>query len=110
MSSIRTFLEEHKKEIIILDFNHVFGVKKRDNVTLCAEIGDYFSGLMVSKKICRDNGLKPYEMTLQQFWDIKGHVLVLYKNAKYCRKYDYIWSRGDIEILWPYTANKKIGY
>lgn len=106
LSGIRTFLEENPKEIVILDFNHVYEMQKNDHMVLCVEMNDIFKGMMVSKQKCEEKGLNPYRMTLQELWDIDGRVLILYKNARYCRQLDTIWSRDDIDILWPYTTDE----
>ena len=44
-------------------------------------------------------------MTLSEFWEINGRVLILYGNSKSCRSHEHIWPRHEVDILWPYTPN-----
>lgn len=108
LKDFRKFLDEHQKEVVILDFNHIYQMSKQDHVSLCTEIENIFTGIMLNTRKCQENGIMPSKMTLSKLWELSGRVLVLYGNSRVCTKNEHIWPRHEIDILWPYTPQKDL--
>lgn len=108
LKDIRKFLDENKKEVVLLDFNHIYNMDKNDHISLCTEMESTFNGMMLNRKKCLDNDMLLSKMTLSELWELNGRVVVLYGNVKKCPNHEYIWSRNEIDILWPYTPNKEL--
>ncbi|XP_063439558.1 PI-PLC X domain-containing protein 3-like [Mytilus trossulus] len=108
LKDIRKFLDENKKEVVLLDFNHLYNMDKHDHISLCTEMESTFSGMMLNRKKCLDSDMLLSKMTLSNLWELNGRVVVMYGNVRKCPNNEYIWSRNEIDILWPYTPNKEL--
>ncbi|CAG2187633.1 unnamed protein product [Mytilus edulis] len=106
LKDIRKFLDENKKEVVLLDFNHLYNMGKHDHISLCTEMESTFNGMMLNRKKCLDNDMLLSKMTLSKLWELNGRVVVMY--VRKCPNNEYIWSRNEIDILWPYTPNNEL--
>lgn len=108
LKDIRNFLDKNQKEIVILDFNHIYDMDNDDHNILCTEIETIFSGIMLNTRKCAESDLSPSKMTLSKLGEMNGRVLVFYGNSRACTKTEHIWPRHELEILWPYTPRREL--
>ncbi|MBX9977284.1 MAG: hypothetical protein K2X98_03445 [Alphaproteobacteria bacterium] len=100
LRDIKTFLDNHPKEIIILDFNHLYNM-------VSPKVGDKNANLIDLIKATFRDKMAPSKVgpsvTLGDLWDNKWQVIVLYYNDKGGAMKESSWSKKD-PLLWPSSA------
>lgn len=109
LRQINAFLESHPKEVIILDFNHLYNM-------LSDKTGDKHPELISLIQRTFGNKLAPNDMykptsSLNEFWQNKHQVITLYYNDK-GRIKESEWSKTNnllwgVENIWSPWANKQ---
>lgn len=91
-----TFLTEHPKEIVLLDFNHFYGMTPGLHENLISGILKVFGN-----KLCPIMNIN--DVTLNLMWKNKYQVLVFYQNP-IVHNYNTLWSSASIYSLWVNTT------
>jgi hypothetical protein len=97
ISDISRFIKEHPKEIIILDFNHLYNMNSGHEI-LIKKLNDAFGN---SKFIPRS---KTVNTTLNQLWQAQQQIIALYDDKGSVNNHPELWSQEDIVSPW---ANKQ---
>ncbi|CAG2195074.1 unnamed protein product [Mytilus edulis] len=106
LKDIRRFLDKNKKEVVLLDFNHFYNMRKYNHRSLCTIIEKSFNEMMLNRKKSLYNNMTVSKITLSKLLELNARVIVLYGSANKCKDHEHIWSRDEVDILWPFTANK----
>lgn len=94
LKEIHDFLNDHGKEIVILDFQHFYNFKPEHHEMMINMIVHIFG-----KKICRrERRMK--ENTLDILWQLKNQVLIVYR-CQVTRYHDIFWPSGTWPTPWP---------
>jgi hypothetical protein len=95
---IESFLKNpnHDKELLLLDFNHVYEIKNADIDTLAMKIKKRFGDKIASSNVFHSKN------TLADFWDAKKQIIILMDNGYACETYpELFWSEARISSPWP---------
>ena len=98
LAEINEFLNQHSKEIVLLDFNHFYMVSEKEHEQLVGKIGEIFGG-----KLCAF--CDPAEVTLQNLWDQGKQVLVFY-HSQIVHRYPQLWPGEAIPSPWGNTVSQ----
>ena len=90
---ISRFIKEHPKEIIILDFNHLYNMKTGHEI-LIKKLNDAFGN---SKFIPRS---KTVSNTLNDFWQAEQQIIAIYDDQQSVEKHPELWSQESIVSPW----------
>jgi len=95
MDDMKSFLDEHVNEIVILDFQHVFSCSDSDHRTIIKRIESTFGSKLLeqSKEI----------PSLKEMQDAQKQVIVIY--GPYSDSYDYLWPRVFCLSPWANTMD-----
>ena len=93
LTSINDYLNEHQKEVVLLDMNHFYGMTTDDHDACLKSIMDVFGA-----KLC------PYldmeSVTLSNLWANKLQVLAFYQDPSASENF-YFWPGAKIPSFWP---------
>lgn len=98
MRDIRKFLNNHSKEVVILDFNHFYNMNDVAHLQL----------LHMLKDIFQDSMIVPYDefeagrATLQSLWQTSRRVYIFYHNDA-IKGIGGFWPAFKIPSPWPNT-------
>ncbi|XP_027861265.1 PI-PLC X domain-containing protein 2 [Xiphophorus couchianus] len=81
---INSFLSRHKKEVVLLDFNHYYAMDEGHHVYLIRMLQEVFDS-----KLCSDCAVE--NITLNYLWEKKYQVIVFYHHP----------SAQGIPVMWP---------
>ena len=87
LKEVLQFITESKKELVILDFSHFFGMSNGDHDYLAKLIVTTFKNKLVSNRIFDPTS------SLNEIWKTAQRIIVIYNN-------DRIVSKSK-EIFWP---------
>ena len=96
LEAIKKFLDEHKKEVVILDFNHFYDMEWIHHRSLIINILIIFGN-----KICSNK--KMDKVTLQILWEEGRQVIILYHNTPVFEH--TVWPGSYISSPWANTEN-----
>jgi len=98
LADIRLFAAEHPKEIIILDFNHLYNLASGETVAF----------EQLKKYLVRENGVsllvpaeKGINVTLNELWESDKQIITFYADEVLTSRYPELWSREMIFSPWP---------
>lgn len=97
IDQVKTFYNDsaNAKEVIILDFQHVFGMDTTSESTLMTDLKNAFGNKLIPASTGTD-------VTLDDLWAGTGRIIVLYEDSKVAAGYSYIWPRsGNLDSPWP---------
>lgn len=105
LESVATYLglEEHRREIVILDFNHFYEVSDDAHELLFKKIRESFGS-----KLCPFNPND--DVSLKFMWD-KGYQLIVFYNPEQGDREsnvtipDFLWPADHIQSPWPNTVD-----
>ena len=96
LQEIRDFLQAHPQEIVLLDFNHFYGMQ--------AEHHEAFAKLLMDTlgdKIATQPCLTP-SSTVQEYWDAQVQAVVIYHDVPTHQASDgKLWHKHTIHSPWP---------
>jgi hypothetical protein len=92
-SEIKSFTDNHPKEIIILDFNHLFHLQSNQE-DLIAKINNSFSAKLIP-------ATKTVNATLNELWQSNKQIIALYDDNESVIKHQELWSQAAIFSPWP---------
>ncbi|XP_065056281.1 PI-PLC X domain-containing protein 3-like [Rhopilema esculentum] len=98
-SEMKQFLDKHPKEVVILDFNHLWGFTEKDCSTFLEIIEKSFGDVLYGP------GTKSTNCCLKDLWDAKKQIIALYDNEEAIKKNPNFWPRSTIYSPWYDTAN-----
>jgi hypothetical protein len=103
LSEVAGFVKDHPKEIIILDFQHFFGLTPSDHIRFSRNLEYTFQGKLVKRP-------KPGSdlPTVNELWSNKKQVVVLYSDessgSAAIHDNRYLWQRKSfIRSYWCQT-------
>uniref|UniRef100_A0A8C8AQ99 Phosphatidylinositol specific phospholipase C X domain containing 2 n=1 Tax=Otus sunia TaxID=257818 RepID=A0A8C8AQ99_9STRI len=97
LKEINTFLEQHPKEVVFLDFNHFYAMDDSHHFFLISRIRSAFGS-----KLCSAECVE--YVTLQYMWEKKHQVLIFYHYPLY-REYAFLWPGYKMPAPWANTTN-----
>nr|XP_022300676.1 PI-PLC X domain-containing protein 3-like [Crassostrea virginica] len=99
LESINIFLDVHKKEFVILDFNHFHGMELDHHKSLIMNMKSIFGN-----KICSSTNIN--NVTLQKLWEKGLQVIILYHYEHvFNDHHDVLWHESYISSPWAETAD-----
>lgn len=101
VSEVDQFLREkdHGKEIIILDFNHIYGIDANQFATLKKTLWDHFSD-----KIATPDRFSPTS-TYADLWESGKQIIVIQDNSfQNDQPDDLFWQGRNIDFPWAHSA------
>jgi len=99
LKPMKQFLDSHPKEVVFLDFNHLYGFQNYDQVLQFAMLVQELFGS--SKTVPFDHSIS--EITLQSLWQ-KGQQVWIFFFSGSISQYD-VWSSTQIISPWAKTAD-----
>ncbi|XP_054045073.1 PI-PLC X domain-containing protein 2 isoform X3 [Rissa tridactyla] len=97
LKEINTFLEQHPKEVVFLDFNHFYAMDDSHHFFLINRIRSVFGS-----KLCSVECVE--YVTLQYMWEKKHQVLIFYHYPIY-KEYSFLWPGNKMPAPWANTTN-----
>ncbi|BFU20995.1 glycosylphosphatidylinositol diacylglycerol-lyase, putative [Entamoeba histolytica HM-1:IMSS-B] len=95
LTQLSEFIWYHKKEVIILDINHIYNMNKEDNEKILEIISCLFNGISVE---CNPNNLNiPLEVLVSN----NKRVFIFYDYPKEVKRFPYVWGQDFIHSYWP---------
>lgn len=96
LDQIVAFLAQHKKEIVLLDFNHFYKLQPEHHKALAALITE-----KCGDKLGIQGQLEP-NSTMKEYWDKGVQVVAVYHDDETQRASNgKLWSRGVLQSPWP---------
>lgn len=105
LNQVDSFTKTHKKEIIILDFQHFYSMGDDEHEYLANLIKDTFGNRLVPNNfVLTDN--------IQTIWDNNWSIIVFYNKTKKTtnfkrKKYEFLWKRDSKYIVSKYLEAEK---
>ncbi|CAM5080151.1 unnamed protein product [Eretmochelys imbricata] len=97
LMEINTFLTQHPKEAIFLDFNHFYAMEDQHHIYLINRIREAFGS-----KLCTMEYVE--NVTLQYLWEKSQQVLIFYHYPLY-QEYPFLWPGNKMPAPWANTTN-----
>lgn len=97
LQEINGYLEEHPTEVIILDFNHFYGMNESMHKQFMSVILETFGA-----KICPQKDMQ--SLTLDELWQNKFQVVVIYQDDV-VNDFDQFWPASCIQSQWANTTD-----
>ncbi|XP_033646370.1 PI-PLC X domain-containing protein 3-like [Asterias rubens] len=91
---IKTWLDDHPKEVIFLDFNHLYDMSASDHDQLVATLISVFDS-----KLCPLIDIET--AALNVLWDRGVQVLVFYHHDSTTQQNPMLWPGGFMPSVWP---------
>ena len=98
LRDIRQFLDENPREVVVLDFNHFYGMSGTLHRFLLSEVSNIFNGQLLPMANVGDRGL-----SLENIWMTPYRVICIYHNTEVTENQIDIWSSFNIEAPWAET-------
>ncbi|XP_046577041.1 PI-PLC X domain-containing protein 3-like [Haliotis rubra] len=97
LQEINGYLEEHPTEVVILDFNHFYGMNESMHKQFMAVILETFGA-----KICPQKDMKT--LTLDMLWQNKFQVVAIYQDDV-VKDFDQFWPASCIQSQYANTTD-----
>merc|ERR1719370_1176509 len=109
LTAIRSWLDLHPREVVLLDMNHFHGLEKPHHQRLVEDILEIFGAKLVPRR----NDAR--ELTLAQMWKEGQQVVVFYHHVEagvstpnsLQPTLEYLWPGSMIPSPWPRTTRIK---
>lgn len=108
LAQYKEFISKRSKEIIVLSFNHFYGMNKEYHEEVVGKIKDAFGSLLVNHEDSHH--------TIGEMIEKKQQVIVLYggdqngsrgiDEALY-KQYPFLWPLSELKEMWADTRNDK---
>jgi hypothetical protein len=103
LEEIKTFLTENPKEVVLLDFNHLYGMEIEEHVRLASLINQCFGSMLHSPR--KDRSIA----SLQELWVAGEQVIVFYDNVPMIEMFPSFFPSVFINSQWLNTdENEKV--
>jgi hypothetical protein len=101
-SNIKSFIEKNPKEIVILDFNHLYVMDTlSDNRPLIEKMIKAFGSKMAPNSLDANH-------TVKDFWDKDYQIIALYDHEESVKNYQELWPQSQISSPWPNTTSVNV--
>ena len=90
----KKFLQQHPKEVLILDFNHLYDFKAEQNKEFMKLIEESFTGMLFGP------GTKGANCSLTEIWSYGKSVIALYEDNESAKENPNFWPRSSIFSPW----------
>ncbi|NWI45300.1 PLCX2 protein, partial [Picathartes gymnocephalus] len=97
LKEMNSFLEQHPKEVIFLDFNHFYAMDDNHHHFLINRIRSAFES-----KLCSVECVE--YVTLLYMWEKKHQVLIFYHHPLN-QEYPFLWPGNKMPAPWANTTN-----
>ncbi|KAF8315862.1 PLC-like phosphodiesterase [Clavulina sp. PMI_390] len=84
----------NEKEVVLLDFNHFYGMSASDHEELVGMLRSYLGDKLVPASTS-------WDVTMNELWSTSHRVIVFYDDSHSVNKNDFLWSQGAISSPWP---------
>lgn len=107
IKEVKAFIEAHPKEIIILDFNHLYQFDTdTQHKNFVNKLYDTFGNKMAPNTLTSTD-------TLNTFWKSNYQIIALYDNDNVVSSNSLnpdkrLWSQNQIKSPWPETTDEKV--
>jgi hypothetical protein len=99
ISAVNAFIRQNPKEVVILDFNHLYGMPDlAANDTLVKKLVNALGNKMAPSSLTPTS-------TFDDFWASGYQVVTLYAFDNILKQYPQIWSQSQISSPYPATAD-----
>ena len=102
LQDVRLFVNEHPKEVVLLDFNHFYNM----DIDAHFRLADSLLGMF--GEILRSPGKFGANVTLQELWGNAENVIIFYHNSDVVNSYPCFWSSNFITSPFANTADRKV--
>lgn len=102
LQDVKLFVNEHPKEIVILDFCRFYNMDDEAHLRLADSLLGMFG------EILRSPGNDGANVTLQELWANEEKVIILYHNSDVVKSYPCFWPSNLISSPWANTADRKV--
>lgn len=102
INDVSRFIKEHPKEIIILDFNHLYNMKSAHE-TLFNKLNTSLTDILGKSKLIPRS--QTVNQTLNELWKGNQQVIVIYDDKETVNKHPELWSQDSIFSPWPNKQN-----
>ncbi|KAH6927573.1 hypothetical protein HPB50_005690 [Hyalomma asiaticum] len=92
---VKEFLESHKKEVILVHFQHFYNMTDADHNRLLNKLTSVFGPLMCQFTTDLDN------ITLASLWRRGYQMITFYGHEKLAKYHPYLWPTSYIPNPWP---------
>lgn len=92
LQQVSRFLAAHPREIVLLDFNHLYGIQD------AGRLGSYILG-QLGGRIAPGNRYSP-SSKVQELWANNHQAIVLFKDDAAVAAHPELWSQGRIASPW----------
>lgn len=92
---VKEFLESHKKEVILVHFQHFYNMTDTDHNRLLNKLTSAFGPLMCQFTTDLDN------ITLASLWRRGYQMITFYGHEKLAKYHPYLWPTSYIPNPWP---------
>ncbi|GAX29164.1 hypothetical protein FisN_7Hh235 [Fistulifera solaris] len=97
LDEVAKFLGNHPKEIVLLDFNHLYEMTPEHHKLLAARITQKLGPKMASQK----EGLSP-DSPVREYWEKNAQAVVIYHDeATHNASNGKLWFKNCIDSKWP---------
>lgn len=96
LRDIKAFLDDHPKEVVILDFQHIYRCSPEDHDTYCMTLLDIFEGTVYP---CSENMLAT--CTLDEMANKHQQVIIIYRDENASTAF---WV-DQLDTPWPNTTD-----
>ena len=97
LEEVKKFLKENPKEVVLLDFNHLYCMETEEHLRLASLIDQYFGGMLHSPR--KDRSIA----SLQELWLAGEQVIVFYDNVPIVEMFPSFFPSVYISSQWPNT-------
>ncbi|XP_005093807.1 PI-PLC X domain-containing protein 3 [Aplysia californica] len=99
LESVSSYLSEHRKEVVLLDLNHFYGMEEEHHAMLLSLLTSHFGEKLMP---CGD----PRQVTLRHMWDLDKQVLVFYQHDL-ASSFTEVWPASSIIAPWANTPHEE---
>lgn len=97
LEEIKLFLRENSKEVVLLDFNHLYDMEVEEHLRLGSLINQCFGQMLHSPR--KDLSIA----SLQELWLAGEQVIVFYHNKDIIEMFPSFFGNASISSDWPNT-------
>ena len=101
LEEVKKFLTENPKEVVLLDFNHLYGMEIEEHLRLASLIDQYFGTMLHSPR--KDRSIA----SLQEVWLAGEQVIVFYDNVPIIEMFTSFFPSVYISSQWPNTDEQE---
>ncbi|KAF8315835.1 PLC-like phosphodiesterase [Clavulina sp. PMI_390] len=96
MEQLRDYLNTsgNEKEVVLLDFNHFYGMSASDHRELVGMLRSYLGDKLTPTSV-------GWDVTMNQLWSTSHRVMVFYDDGPSVSQNNFLWGQNVISSPWP---------